>query len=264
MTDKTTSADIVTFRKRPLTGAERQARYKANLKKRASAAPPPPTIIAPPPPRPRSLASIALRISAVGLGACGLAMNAYFARSLGSTDFSAWLFLALGVASDAAALALPSVAARLWQEGERGSALAGWLVWATVFAFALLSGLGFASASISDVTLARSERVTPQVTAAQTALTDAMTARDRECHGGVGKFCRQREDAVTEARHDLEAAMAAVTATGDPQTVALVRLVTWVSRGYAIPSADDVGMVRLLLLSFLPQVGGVLLMVSRR
>jgi hypothetical protein len=61
---------------------------------------------------------------------------------------------------------------------------------------ALTAGLGFASSNISDVTLARASRVTPAVTSAQAALEDAMAARDRECKGGLGKFCREREAAV--------------------------------------------------------------------
>jgi hypothetical protein len=124
-----------------------------------------------------------------GLALVGLSTNATYARSLGSSDLTGWLLLALGLSADCAALALPSVAASAWKAGEKGTAGA-WAVWLTVFAFALLGSAGFASASISDVTMTRNGRVTPQVTAAQSALADAMGARDRECHG---KFCRGRE-----------------------------------------------------------------------
>jgi hypothetical protein len=71
----------------------------------------------------------------------------------------------------------------------------------------------------------RASRVTPAVTAAQTALSDAMTARDRECKGGVGKYCREREQAVVDRRQALDAAMQAVAQTADPQAVAAVKLV---------------------------------------
>jgi hypothetical protein len=57
--------------------------------------------------------------------------------------------------------------------------------------------------------------VTPAVTAAQTALSDAMTARDRECKGGIGKFCREREAEVAARRQVLDGASAKV---GRPQT----------------------------------------------
>jgi hypothetical protein len=66
----------------------------------------------------------------------------------------------------------------------------GWGVFVGTFVFAVTAGIGFASVNIADVSLARAGRVTPRVTAAQNALRDAQAARDRECKGGVGKFCR--------------------------------------------------------------------------
>jgi hypothetical protein len=39
--------------------------------------------------------------------------------------------------------------------------------------------------------------------------------------------------------------------------------VKWVTVGRLAPTSDDFGMVRLLLLALLPQLGGVLLMVGR-
>jgi hypothetical protein len=139
----------------------------------------------------------------------------------------------------------------------------GWAVFAVTFMFAVTAGIGFASVSISDVTMARSSRVTPQVAAAQATLTDAMTSRDRECKTGTGRFCRQREDAVTEARHGLDAAMATVASTSDPQSAAAVRMMAWISGGMVRPSEGDFGMLRLALLSLLPQIGGTLLMIAR-
>ena len=65
------------------------------------------------------------------------------------------------------------------------------------------AGIGFASTNISDVTLARASRITPAVTAAQAALNDAMASRDRECKGGVGKFCREREVEVLQDAQEL-------------------------------------------------------------
>jgi hypothetical protein len=263
-----TLAPIVTLVQpcRPLTGAERQARYRQRLKERKTAVTPPsPAVIGPKIVGTDNFAParLALRLAAFGLAAVGIVQNGMFAMSLGSTDRSEWLFLALGLASDCAALALPSVAAGLWQRGERGSAVTGWFAWATVFAFALLSGLGFASTSITDVTLSRASRVTPAVTQAQVALTDAMKSRDAECHGGVGKFCRTREDAVQSARAGLEAAMGSVATSADPQTQAAVHLVAWITGGAVRPSGDDFAMVRLLLLTMLPQIGGVLLTIGR-
>ena len=174
-----------------------------------------------------------------------------------------WLFLAVGVAADLAALAVPSVAARAWQARQRGAALAGWAIWALTFCFAITNGFGFASVNISDVTMARGARVTPAVTAAQSALGEAMVSRDRQCGHGVGPFCRQREAAVVDRRQALDLATQAVEQTTDPQTAAAVKLVSWASLGAVRPTADDFGMLRLMLLSLLPQLGGLLLMVGR-
>jgi hypothetical protein len=57
--------------------------------------------------------------------------------------------------------------------------------------------------------------------------------------------------------------MASVEQTADPQTDAAIKLVAWVSHGTVRPSGDDFAMLRLVLLALLPQIGGILLMVSR-
>ncbi|KRQ07488.1 hypothetical protein [Bradyrhizobium manausense] len=194
----------------------------------------------------------------------GVTMNGWFARSLGSSEIAGWLFLAIGVAADLVALAVPSCAAQQWQAGNRTTAAVAWVLWLMPFAFAVTAGIGFASVNISDVTLQRASRVTPAIEAARNELRDAVTSRDRECAGGVGKFCRQREDAVTERRRQLDEAMRSVEQTADPQTEAATRMVSWLSGGMVRPSGDDFAMVRLLLLAFLPQLGGVLLLMICR
>lgn len=208
-------------------------------------------------------ASILLAVAAFALAGVGITTNGWFARSLGSSDIAGWMFLAIGVATDLAALVLPSCAAALWHSRQRATSLAGWAAWAMTFAFAVTAGIGFASVNITDVTAARAARVTPAVTAAQSALGDAMSARDRECLHGVGKFCREREAAVAERRQILDTAMASVGHTADPQNDAAIKLVAWVSLGALRPSGDDFAMLRLVLLAILPQIGGILLMVSR-
>jgi hypothetical protein len=210
-----------------------------------------------------SIASLALAAAAFTLAAVGLTTNGWFARSLGSSDIAGWLFLAIGVAADLAALVTPICAARLWHIGQRAASVAGWAVWAMTFVFAVVAGIGFASVNIADVTTARASRVTPAVTAAQSALSDAMSARDRECGNGLGKFCREREAAVAERRQILDAAMVPVRQTADPQMDAAIKIVAWVSFGMLRPSGDDFAMLRLVLLALLPQLGGLLLMVSR-
>ena len=213
--------------------------------------------------RSHSVARIMLLVAAIALASVGLAMNGWFARSLGSSDAAGWLFFAVGVASDLVALVVPSCSARLWQARHRATSLAGWAVWAMTFVFAVTAGVGFASTNIADVTLTRASRVTPAVTTAQAALSDAMLARDRECKGGVGKFCREREATVNERRQALDTAMQAVGQTADPQTDAAIRLVAWATHGAVQPTSNDFAMLRLVLLALLPQIGGILLMVGR-
>ncbi len=212
--------------------------------------------------RPR-LTAIMLTAAALALAAVGITTNGWFARSLGASDTAGWMFMAIGVAADLVALVMPSCAAALWQAGQRAISLAGWTVWAMTFVFAVTAGIGFASLNITDVTAARAARITPAVATAQSALGDAMAARDRECLSGVGKFCREREAMVAERRQILDTALASVEHTADPQTEAAIKLVAWVSHGWLTPSDNDFAMLRLVLLALLPQIGGILLMVSR-
>jgi hypothetical protein len=211
----------------------------------------------------RQVAPVLLSIAALCLAAVGITINGWFARSLGSSDVAGWLFLAVGVATDVVALVMPSCAAGLWQAGQRATALAGWGVWLMTFSFVVMAGIGFASVNIADVTQARGARVTPAVQTAQAALIDAMASRDRECKGGVGKFCREREATVADRRQVLDVAMRSVEQTADPQTEAAIRIVAWVSRGALQPTGDDFAMLRLVLLALLPQIGGILLMIGR-
>jgi hypothetical protein len=210
-----------------------------------------------------SAAPIILMAAALGLAGVGVTQNAWYARSLGATETAGTLFLILGTASDMAALVMPSVAARAWQARQRGVALAGWMVWLATFVFAITAGIGFASTNIADVTMVRASRISPAVTLARAALNDAMTARDRECKGGVGRHCREREVSVVDRRQALDLAMQAVAQTADPQTMAAVKLVSWATLGTVRPTGDDFGMLRLMLLCLLPQLGGLLVMISR-
>ena len=224
---------------------------------------PAPIAVAKPVKPSRRIAQWFLIAAALGLGAVGIVVNGTFARSLGSTEFAGWLFLAIGVAADLIALAMPSAAAAAWAARQRLSAVAGWLIWAIAFAFVMTAGVGFASLNLTDVAMSRAARVTPAVETAKAALADAMTSRDRECAGGVGKNCRLREEAVNERRRALDAAMQTVAQTADPQTESAARVVAWLSAGTLRPSGDDFAMMRLILLALLPQLGGLLLMIGR-
>jgi len=205
-----------------------------------------------PRPAPLRLVRVVLMTTAFALAATGLAINAHFARSLGSTEFAGWLFLAIGVASDIAAFVLPT-----WALARR-SALA-WALWSVTFAFALIASVGFASLNVTDVAIARASQTTPTIQDARRALEDAKAARDRECIRIRRPMCQHREDEVVTAQRRLDAEHAKIVA--DPQAEGTVRLVAWLTRGHL---GVDPAMLRLVLLTVLPQLGGLLLMVARR
>src|SRR6202166_4003427 len=138
--------------------------------------PPPTAMVRAVTPSYRPVASIPLMAAAFALAGVGITTNGWFARSLGSSDIAGWLFLAIGVAADLAALVLPSCAAGLWHSRQRATSLAGWAVWVMTFAFAVTAGIGFASVNITDVTAARAARVSPAVTAAQTGITGRISS----------------------------------------------------------------------------------------
>ena len=290
MADDTTASVIIPLhqvppKKKAKSGAERTKAYRQRKKSQpaANAVPlppdqvrqrtqleseaPPPTVtlqaLSPVTAERRLVAPVLLQIAALALAVVGITMNGWYAQSLGSTDAAGWLFLAVGVAADLVALVMPSCAASLWQARRRATALAGWAVWAMTFIFAVTAGIGFASLNIAEVMASRASRVTSTVATAQAALLDAMAARDRECKGGVGKFCREREAAVNERRQALDVAMHQVEQIADPQKDAAIRIVAWISRGTLRPTEDDFAMLRLILIALLPQVGGILLMVGR-
>lgn len=78
----------------------------------------------------------------------------------------------------------------------------------------------------------------------------------RNC-GPVDKEVLLAFEALREAREK-------VSETSDPQAASGAKLVAWVSADRFHPSADDFAMLRLLILTILPQLGGLVLMVARR
>src|SRR2546421_3595540 len=131
------------------------------------------------------VASILLMAAAFALATVGVTTNGWFARSLGSSDIAGWLFLAIGVAADLAALVMPSCAAGLWHTRQRATSIAGWAVWAMTFVFAVTAGIGFASVNMTDIAIARAARVTPAVIVVQSAMSQAMSGRDCESMLGL-------------------------------------------------------------------------------
>jgi hypothetical protein len=98
-----------------------------------------------------------LLLTAAGLTAVGLVMNARFAASFGQTMEAAVLLATIGLAVDLLAVVLPSVGVQLWS---RRSILAGggaWTIWFAVLAMTMLAAMGFASTNIGDAVAGRAK-----------------------------------------------------------------------------------------------------------
>jgi hypothetical protein len=207
------------------------------------------------------LRSVALTAVALALFATGLAINGWFARSLGSTPEAGWLFLAVGVASDSAAFVLPRQAEWLWHQRRMLASAVAWGLWSVTFGFALIASAGFASINIADVTSARAARSSPAMEVARLKVDAAKAAVAAECKQ-VGPLCRARQAEERQVLAELAGAQTAVAAAADPQTTRSAQLVAWLSPWR--PSDTDLAMVRLALLTLLPQLGGLVLMVVRK
>ncbi len=102
-------------------------------------------------------ASVVLAATAIGLAAVGLAVNAKFAASLGTTAQAAFLLAAIGIAIDTLAVILPTVSAELWRQQHRGGAVLSWTIWSIALVMMLLATTGFASTNIGDTLAGRSK-----------------------------------------------------------------------------------------------------------
>jgi hypothetical protein len=209
------------------------------------------------PPRKPLLPSIMLKGSAVSVAATGVVINGWYDYSLGSTELAARLFLVLGVACGVAGLILPTWAAIIWPSWR--SLVAWCLLWPLTLVFALTSTIGFAGVNIADTRLSRTMATNPMIEADQRELADVERIRDQECRK-VGPICQQRRDEVVRKQNKRDEDQRKIVA--DPQSDSVAKLVEWTRLGK--PSPEDYAMFRLLLISVLPHIGGLLLMVARR
>ena len=213
-------------------------------------------------PVPRQGPNLALLFLAYGLGIVGLGINAWFAWNRGSTLPDKLLLSSLGFIAEAIMFYLLSQAATVWARRQLGKFLVACLVWPILFVFALTNSLGFASVNFSETTQARVERVTPAVSDAQRRLDTLSASRVSECVKR-GDKCRQLEKDEQHALEQLREAREKVFAAADPQLASATKLIAWATLNRLHPSADDFTMLRLLLLTLLPQLGGLVLMIAK-
>jgi hypothetical protein len=123
-----------------------------------------------------------------------------------------------------------------------------------------------ASVIAADQVTARADRQTDGVRAADHALDVARTKRDEACGPGHGKSvaCKTRQAEVTKLEANQIHAMADVVTKARPESNDFAKLVAWISRGAIQPGADDFAMLWLMFRTFLPQVGGLVLMLAQK
>jgi hypothetical protein len=76
--------------------------------------------------------------------------------------------------------------------------------------------------------------------------------------------CKVRQAEVTKLEASQTQAAARIVAQARSESSDFAKLVAWVSRGAVQPGDDDFANLWLLFRTFLPQVGGLVLMLAQR
>jgi hypothetical protein len=203
----------------------------------------------------------ALVAIAYGFFILGIGINIWNASAGGTlTDMA--LPAALGVLAEAVVFFLPAWALTR----PIGRQVLAWALFAFISVFALTNSLRMASIIAADQVTARADRQTEGVQTADHALEMARAKRDEACGRGLGKTvaCKTRQAEVTKLEANQTQAAAKVAAQAKPESADFAKLVAWESRGAIQPGTDDFTMLWLLFRTFLPQVGGLVLMLAQR
>jgi hypothetical protein len=209
------------------------------------------------PPRRTHWALVAI---AYGFFMLGIGINVWNAMT-GSAPTDMALPAALGVLAEAVVFFLPAWAPTL----PVGRQMLAWALFAFISLFALTNSLRMASITAADQATARVDRQTEGVRTADHALDAARAKRDEVCGRGLGKTvaCKVRQAEVVRLEASQAQATANVAAQARPESTDFAKLVTWVSKGANQPGADDFTNLWLLFRTFLPQVGGLVLMLAK-
>jgi hypothetical protein len=203
-------------------------------------------------------ANYALVAIAYGFFLLGIGINVWNATT-GGTLADMALPAALGVLAEAVLFFLPAWALTL----PIGRQVHAWALFAFISVFALTN----------SVRMARSSRRTkrrlgptsrPREFGRPTMRSMWRSKRDEACGPGHGKSvaCKVRQAEVAKLEADQTQATANVVAQARPESSDFAKLMTWVSRGAIQPGVDDFAMLWLLFRTFLPQVGGLVLMLA--
>ncbi len=213
-----------------------------------------------PPKRQPRYASIPLAVIAYGFFALGVSINIWNAMTGGPIS-NMILPAAMGVLAEAVMFFLPERTISLPLIGK----LLAWAFLVFVAAFALTNSLRMASIVSADQAAARADRQTEGVRTADQALEAARAKRDEACGRGLGKTvaCQSRQAEVTKLEAKQTQVTNKVVAQAKPESTDFAKLVAWLSNGTLRPGADDFDNLWLLFRTFLPQVGGLVLMLAR-
>lgn len=213
------------------------------------------------------MGALAIGALALAIAYFGLQINSWYGASLGRDAQAAALLAGLAITGDAVALLLPTVAQLVRSRLEKFFA---WAVWLLTLTIAVMAAVGFAATNISDTSAGRAKVANELASlTTQVARLEAERARINikpAAVQGLGNYRAEvtRANAIeaqlTAARARL-AALPAVT-TADPQADMAASLLRWVSGGFIQASAADVGMFRIIGMTLLPQISGLLLMLA--
>lgn len=205
-------------------------------------------------------ASLPLTMLAYGFFALGISINVWNARTGTLADMA--LPAAMGVLAEGVMFFLPAWAIRL----PAGRQLAAWALLVFVSAFALTNSLRMASIVAADQAMTRADRETAGTAQAGRALDVARSQRDVACGRGLGKTvaCSDRQAEVAKLESKQVQATAKVAEQAKPEATDFAGLVSWMSLGALHPAGRDFDMLWLLFRTFLPQAGGLVLMLARR
>ena len=161
------------------------------------------------------------------IAGCGIAIactsiraNAWFGRSLTTDTNAGEIFSHLSVLAEIVACAIPTAGRFYWQDGDRWTALRGFLIMAVALTVVFFAASGFVLTKISAGIEARGDRTTPAVELAQRTVNTLAKSREDECKKR-GDHCRDLEAQERKALADLAVARAEVRAHADPQAQAL-------------------------------------------
>jgi hypothetical protein len=135
------------------------------------------------------------------------------------------------------------------------------VVYFGVLFFCLGNSLRVNDHIVTDVTLSRSTRQTPEMAAADKAYATALATETRACRYRQEKTpsCTNAQTALKRAQDAQDQANNRVTDSAKPESKDFSRLMAWVSRGSVVPGDQDFDSMSLLLKTLLPLSAGLFL-----